>query len=327
MQLFGNINEEFTGEIFEHISAEEIYQRFLYYTPDIKSFYKSPFKEEKTPSFRFFVHNGSLFFKCFATGHSGNAVNLVALLHNCSYKQAIQIIANNCKIEKRIPISSTYLPETKSAKIEVELFDIIPESFYSYWAKYSVTKKELAFFNIKPAKYVWLNDKHILTYKAEQPIIRYIINDKYKIYNPYNKNFKWLSNTKSYDVFALNKIPKQGNLLIITKAMKDILCWSLLKIPAIAMCSESCIASEDLINDLKSRYSKILVFLDNDEAGQKAMKSYYEKYNLSCFMLPLETNHKDISDYIEDHGLNKFKTLLKTLKPINYDNFSSNLIK
>ena len=315
MQLFQNSLEIFKGDIFSFINPEQVYHRYLGFRPDLKSAFKSPFKEEKTPSFRFFVSSGQLFFKCFSTGNTGNVVNLVSLLFNCSYAEAIQMIANEYKLINTQPLlQNNYIK--KESKIEVELFDTIPESFFKYWEQYEINKKILEYFNIKPAKYVWLNDKHILTYTPEKPIIRYLVNNKYKIYNPYNKDFKWLSTTKATDIFAINLIPKQGDFLVITKAMKDILCWSSIQIPAIAACSETCVISEDVINDLKNRYDKIIVFLDNDEAGVNAMKKYNDKYNLPCYMLPESSGEKDISDYIKTYGKENFQELLTTLKPI-----------
>ncbi len=49
-----------------------------------------PFHEEKTPSFRLYVHNGVLLFKCFGCQKAGNVLQFVQWLDSCTFKQAVE---------------------------------------------------------------------------------------------------------------------------------------------------------------------------------------------------------------------------------------------
>lgn len=318
MFSFAESLEHFQGNIFDYLSPEEIYQRYLGYTPKTDQFYNSPFGKDKTPSFRFYKKGNELLFKDFSSGYGGDAIQLVRLLTNSDYKTAINKIANNFKVKTNHILIDKPQYDTVIKVIEVNLFNKIPNSFYAYWQQFEVNPKILRYFDILPAQYVWLNDALISSYKDDKPLIRYRVNSKYKIYSPYDKAYKWLSTTKGTDIFALNKIPAKGKTLVISKSMKDILVWAVLGIPAIAMCSEKVIIQEEILNDLKKRFSRIIVFLDNDTSGLEAMEKYHKKYKLPCYCLPLDMQ-KDIADYVKDNSVQDLKKLLKTLNPINYD--------
>lgn len=306
-----------------NINHNEVYFSCLGYYPSINKFYNSPFGEDKTPSMRFYIKNGKLLFKDFSSDIGGDSIDMVMNLMNLSFKDTIKLISENQNIQKIDSFNITKnvrIYEEKPPKIiEVSLFKQIPQSFYSYWNRFEITPNILKYFDILPAKYVWFNDTLITSYKDSEPIIRYRINTKYKIYNPLgNPEYKWLSTTSNSDIFALDKLPKNGKILVISKAMKDIMCWAVLGIPSIAMCTEKAMIPENLMNELKSKFSKIIVFLDNDKHGIESMLKYHKSYNLDCYMLPVDSGYKDIADYIKDRGSKKLKQLLKTLKPINY---------
>lgn len=320
MFSFQNSIEVFYGNILDYVNSEDIYHTYLGYYPKLNEFYHSPFGEDKIPSMRFFIRDGILLFNDFSSDKKGNAVNMVMYLNHCDFKTATNIIANKLKIQNNQVFTNRIIHQEKPPKvIEVSLFKQIPQSFYSYWNQFEITLNILQYFDILPARYVWLNDVLIASYKDSEPLIRYRLNTKYKIYNPLgNPDYKWLSTTSNSDIFALNKLPKKGKILVISKAMKDIMCWAVLGIPSIAMCTEKAMIPEDLMNDLKSRFSKIIVFLDNDKHGIESMLKYHKLYNLECYMLPENSGYKDIADYIKDKGSKQLKQLLKTLKPIKY---------
>ena len=317
--MFQDSQEFFKGDIYDYLSQEDIYERYLGYSPDVTKSYSSPFSEDKTPSFRFYYGGNKLLYKDFSTGLHGDAVQLVVVLNNCnSYREAVQLIANNFNVIAKAPTIQRVFKEKEEKKIEVELFKKAPDSFFKYWSRFGITPNILQYFDIKPAECVWLNKRLIKTYKPDDIIIRYKINGRYKIYSPMNKQYKWLSNTKATDIFAIDKIPKTGKLLVISKAMKDIMVWAVIGTPSIAMLSEMVLVPKDIMQDLKTRYKKIIVFLDNDDAGKEASKKYYQEYQLDTYLLPDNCGAKDIGEYVESNSINELKLLLKTLKPQCY---------
>ena len=91
--------------------------------------------------------------------------------------------------------------------------------------------------------------------------------------------------------------------LVITSSLKDIMSIKSLKLKhldIIAPDSENTMLKEDMIEELQSKYNKIIILFDNDEAGIKSMRSYKEKYPfLEIAVLPMS---KDVSDSIKDFG-------------------------
>jgi hypothetical protein len=310
---FNNSNELFIGDILNYVDQAEVYSRFLNYTPEENTFYSSPFSKDKNPSFRFQWYEGRLLYKCFSTNQAGNCIELVAYLERCSNQDAIQIIANRLNIKNERCVVEKPIFAKKETKIEVIPFDYYPMSFHRYWSNFGVTKEILDLYDIKPAKQVWLNDFIVSQYKDSSPVIRYRVNGRYKIYKPLDNQYKWLSNTKQYDIFGLTQLPKKGELLIISKAMKDICCWKSLGYWSIATCSEVVLIPNDVMEDLKKRFKKIIVVLDNDEAGILTMKKYINAYSLACYYVPLSTGFKDIAEVRENTSEKYLKKLSHNL--------------
>lgn len=317
---FSSSLEHFQGNIYDYISQEEIYFRCLGFYPNEKDFFKSPFAAvDRTPSLRF-KQDQNLFFKCFSTGKSGDAIAFVAELHSLTYKQAILYIFNNFPLQK-IPTTTAVIPKRiVETKIELSVHPKIPVSFYNYWNQFYVSTKGLVKYNIKPAEQVWLtNDKYtdllIATYKDRSPVIRYLVNGRYKIYLPYEKKEKkWISNTKQDDIQGFKELPERGDLLIISKAMKDVLVWNELGYNAIAFCSESANLRPEVYNHLKGRFTKIISFLDNDKAGIEAMTKYRDQYQIPFTMIPSKFELKDIAEFIHAYNPEGTLKLIKTLK-------------
>lgn len=310
---FNNSNELFIGDILNYVDQAEVYSRFLNYTPEENTFYSSPFSKDKNPSFRFQWYNGNLLYKCFSTNQAGNCIELVAYIEKCSNQEAIQKIANRLNIKNERRVFDTPNFAKKETKIEVIVHKYYPMSFYTYWMKFGVTKEILDLYDIKPAKEVWLNDFIASQYKDSSPVIRYRVNGRYKIYRPFEILYKWLSNTKQYDIFGLTQLPKEGELLIISKAMKDIACWKSLGYWSIATCSEVVLIPKDVMEDLKKRFKKIIVILDNDEAGITTMNKYISTYSLACYHVPLSTGYKDIAEVRENTSEQYLKKLIHNL--------------
>ena len=62
--------------------------------------FEMPCLNEKTPSCFIYYKNGKEYFKCFGRNIGGDKVDLVALIENCSIKEAIEKILGNKKINK-----------------------------------------------------------------------------------------------------------------------------------------------------------------------------------------------------------------------------------
>ena len=119
---------------------------------------------------------------------------------------------------------------------------------------------------------------------------------------------RWRSNCDAFDVFGLKQLPKGGNVLILTKSLKDVMVFHTMGLCAVAPQSEgSSDIPEVIMEDLKLRFRYIIVNFDNDETGKAAAIRYCDKYDLP-YTVRIELNNfnpnevKDISDLVEKSG-------------------------
>jgi hypothetical protein len=129
----------------------------------------------------------------------------------------------------------------------------------------------------------------------------------YKIYQPKTLDKKFIK-VSNY-IQGMHQCTGERNL-VITSSLKDVMSIKSLKlnIDVIAPDSENTMLKQDIMEELQSKYKKIVVLFDNDDAGIKAMQSYKEKYPfIEITVLPMS---KDVSDSIKDHGAKEVRNRL-----------------
>ena len=270
--------------------------------------------DERTPSMYLFVHNKQkeYYFKDFSSGNYGNKIDLVMLLYNIDYYQAINKIINDFKGEPKFE-SINQIEETKFEIKEIE-FRSLNSKDILFWNQFNIDKNLLIEYNIKPI-FTLSIQKNRLIKIANDYMYAYsdLSNNVYKIYQPFNKEFKFF-NIKSY-ISGIENLKYTDNL-IICSSLKDCLSLkSLYNFDVIAPESETTIIKEYIINNLKEKYKTILTLFDNDNPGNMCKKKYYNLYNIDGIILPLA---KDISDSIKIHGIQEVKNHLNKLHEIFY---------
>jgi DNA primase len=137
-----------------------------------------------------------------------------------------------------------------------------------------------------------------------------------KVYRPRaeKKMNKWRANTgKSiHELQGYDQLPKKGKLLIITKAMKDVMALYSLGYTAIAPHGEGMLVPDDQMKDLQKRFKRVVVLYDNDETGTKNGNKLARQFECSSIFLP-EGGPKDISDFIKENGADEALKQLKIL--------------
>ena len=110
----------------------------------------------------------------------------------------------------------------------------------------------------------------------------------------------------------MSQLPEKANLLVITKSMKDCMTLYSLGIAAIAPNSEHLFISKEKLEELQTRFKRIIVLYDNDLAGINGMSKIRKLYpNLIYSWIPRSLGCKDISDLYKTMGPNKTKHLIK----------------
>ncbi len=298
-----------------------MYSIYLGYYPEVKKMYKSPFNDEKTPSFNFYYKNNKLKFKDFSSNNSGTIVDLVMILFSLNYKEALIKINND--INGGSSLSNSISSSNRNSigvkhEIKVVLKPYTQEDF-DYWEDYYFDINDLEYFNIKSCQEVWLNNKLWYSYNSKNPCYRYVFNGKYKIYKPLDTTgYRWLNNCDNYNnIQGFEYLDYKSDTLIITKSFKDVACIKKhLNYDSISFHGESHYIDKKIINYLKNKYKKIYFFYDNDKSGIRDAEKLSKLYDIPHIYIPKQYSTKDISDYIKTYGIHSAKQIVKLL--INY---------
>lgn len=302
---------------------------FSYYLQDfvLNKPINSPLRKDDIPSFSISNRSGTYFYKDFATGDSGDCIKFVAELYNISYIEAISRIAFDFGLKDMdttlsIPTKKPHIKKTKSnevvnLQVKFKDWDLLE---LSYWSKYGIYKDTLLKYRVYPISYVFFNGYPIKVSFA----FAYVENKDgkitYKIYQPLApKNEKWFNNN-NYSVWeGWEQLPEKMDVLIWTKSRKDTMSIvATTQFSAIACQAESVIPKLHIVNQLKSRANKIVLFYDNDfdkeeNWGLNHVKKLSEKFNLPYILIPEQFKIKDYSDFVAKHGAKEAEKLLKFL--------------
>lgn len=309
------------SEIREWIDDLTMYRHFISDDLELNSKISSPLRIDRHPSFAIYpVGMNKVLWKDFGNGDAGDIVKFVQLKYGINRKAALRKIWTEVVGDKPKPKKLPEIPKNKRRQIVIEKRRITKVD-KEYWGQYDINEDNLHKYNIIPIKRFWYSigkDQLMLSsivHTKDSPLYAYKIYGSYKIYKPLSKNQskKWRSNTNSYDIQGLEQLSDYGDLLIITKSLKDVMVLSKLGYNAVAPQSETSIIPQVVMQHLADRFDRIAVLYDNDIAGISNAVKLSLKYNLETITIPKNSDAKDISDYVVLHGYNAARKLLKTL--------------
>ena len=319
---------EFTPKITREYllskNTEETYMAHYLGIPVIKGLFISPLRADNHKTCAYFRgKSGNLYFKDFATGQCLTFEGVVMAKYNCNYREALDIIAKDFGYIKgnSPPKVIKVQPKFESEKqtfIQCELKDFT-ESELKWWNSFGVTKDILKKFNIHSCKTVFLNGRIFAQSTQHAPIYGYYFGKKenieqWRLYFPKNQNngYKFLGNVSVKTIQGYKQLPKSGKLLVITKSMKDVCAMYSFGITAIAPNSEHVFISDKMLEELKSRFDRIIVLYDTDIAGLSNMQKIRKEHpELEYLFIPRKYDCKDFSDLVHKLGREKVKELIK----------------
>ena len=310
-------------------NSEETYMETYLGIPVKKELQISPLRTDKRPTASFYRNkSGKLIFHDFGTGFSGDFVSVVIHIYHCTYYQSIKRIAQDFgyiksseRPSKKITISPTVFTEKKDTAIQVEQKPF-SEKELQWWKSFGITEKTLKKFNIYSCKSVFLNGNYLTSGSDTNPIYGYYGGKRnnielWRIYFPKKKIYRFLSNWSSSFIQGIKQLPAQGDLLVITKSMKDCAALYEFNITAIAPCSETIFITNNQLERLKARFKKIIVFYDNDLPGIKGLNKIKKQHpELLYFFIPPKYGAKDFSDFVKKYGVEQTKEYVN--QTLNY---------
>lgn len=315
-------------EIVSKISESEILYHYLG-IKDIPCVINSPLREDRNPSFGLYSLDGEhIFYRDFSTKDTGGTFTLFSRLWGVNFQEVLnkiykELIQNNytthtfvSKQTKVRTVSSTINNSQLDAKArDWRDYDL------EYWGSYGIGLQWLQWAEVYPVSHIiFTKYGRRYTFPAEKLAYAYVEhkegNTTLKIYQPLVEDHrrKWYNKHDRSVVSLWTKIPEYGDKVVICSSMKDALCLSAnTNIPALAIQGEGYVISETAINELKRRYTKQYVCLDNDSWGLADAVKLCESTGFTNLVIPPFEGGKDLSDYYKLFGKEKFIELIKNL--------------
>ena len=310
--------------IYSKVSDLDILHHYFGIT-HVPCMINSPLRRDNNPSLSFYSKDGiEILWTDFSTKEGGDVIHLMSKYWGESYIDTVRHlwedlpkitnINGHTQLNKKRYIVKKTNVILKCKVREWKNHDL------DFWNSFGISKKWLEYANVYPISHKILNkDDEKFEFSADKYAYAYVeFKDKkttLKIYQPFNtKGYKW-SNRHDRSVISLwTKVPKIGDRVCICASLKDALClWANTGIPSLAIQGEGYGISDTAVNELKARFKKVYICLDNDKAGLKDAAKLSEDTGFINIVLPQFGGGKDISDYYKVvNNREKFKsTILK----------------
>ncbi len=321
----GRKSEEYID--ISHIREADIAAYYLG-IKSIPCLINSPLRQDKKPSFSLFSNNGKeVGFLDYSTREHGSIIDLLMKMWNCNFIEAKKRIANDMGDAKlsisvgkssyssRIPIRTSSGLNLQCKVREWRDYDL------EYWSSYGISLKWLKYADVYPISHkIVIKDNTSYTFGADKYAYAYVEfkegRTTLKIYQPFNtKGFKWANGHDKSIISLWTKVPSEGDRVCICSSLKDALClWSNTGIPSLAIQGEGYNISNTAISELKRRFKKVYICLDNDKPGKKDAIHLASKTGFTNVVLPQFKRGKDISDlYKVLQNKEKFKRTILNL--------------
>lgn len=311
-------------EMFNYFTEAEVLSSVFPEIESLPCLINSPLRQDKHPSFSIYMNNtGNIRFIDFASGDKGGLLDLLCKYWNCSFTECLErlnsmlIGRGNLKIVRTQSKNIKTYKRTES-RVEVKIrkwedYDI------EYWKSYGCKLALLKHAEVYPISHKIIykdNKKH--TFAA--PRYSYVFIERKegkitkKLYSPFASKYKWITDNDSSVIGLWDKVPKYGDKIIICSSLKDAIClWGNSGIPCIYIQGEAYSISDTAIKELKRRFKKVYICLDNDLAGITDAKKLQESTGFINIEIPQFQGGKDISDAYKIMGEEKFKETIVSL--------------
>lgn len=304
--------------ILSKVTEYDIYAKYIGQFK-VGMIYNSPFRKDKNPSFGIYYSKRTkqLLFKDHGTGECGNVIKFVSLFTGkTEYSDILSDIVDKLNITNNTKLVSSkqYIPPTETVigVVRQEFTDVD----INYWKQFNISINTLKKFNVNSIKYYLCNGIVKGTYKRENPMYAYKVYNNFKIYRPLaDKYTKWRNNLTDYDIQGYEQLPQKGDILFITKSMKDIMCLHEMGYPAVSPSSESTFLPKDVLEQLKTRFKRIIILFDRDTAGVKRSRKLSRETGLEAMFINKKFKAKDVSDAVKANNFEEIKNWLnETIK-------------
>ena len=322
------------ANVFRLVEQEVLWRHYLGFNFIIGNTYKSPFGDDKTPSFSIYYNakQNKICAKDHRNIFSGDIIDFICFKEKIDFFSAlikINLDFNlglsykereiNFTVNKVInPIVSPVTPVKQKDIVYHTIYRSPSELDILYWKQYGISRKTLRMYNIFCVNVLYCNGVCIYTYTPEDPCYQYTFrsgNKKY--YRPYaEKKDKFRGNvTNDTDIQGYYqcrvKEDYENKKLVLTKSMKDIMLFREYDIDAMGIHGELQKFNKLFIEHLKRHYKIIYSLYDRDATGVMGAKYLWKTYNIIPIFIP-KNLAKDLSDTYKFKGEEVVTNFIKT---------------
>ena len=304
-------------EIFKRITEEQIFEKYLQLPVDEAETYNNPLRADRKAGCKYYrAKNGRIYFKDFSKGYHWDCFNVVQYIYNCDYIDACRIIVRDFKLNTT-PVLHEWSPqEVQKRRMRIQIsVRSWEQRDAEYWQQYGLNLDILTQYKVYPCKAFWINDEYYRCRTNDPCYAYYFGNELFKLYFPFREENRFFQNIHVEDdlLQGYNQLTRDTDLLVITKSYKDVMCYKLLNIEAVAPISETQIISQTHYDEFSNYYTYSITNGDNDYRGRAFMLEHNKVYGLPYYVFP-KTWGKDLSDNIKLFGLNKVKEIITNLR-------------
>lgn len=312
--------------ILNRISGYDIFVYYINGFNQLGKKFKSELRKDTNPTCSVKQVGLNYFlYRDFATGDSLDCFSYVQKKYNLTFIETLAKI--NVDFNLNLNSDIVFTPSEKTPiihKIEnlpIENYKTITVKKRK-WSKLDklfwfdsieATSKLLEQNLIFPISCFFINN---IYYKTE-PVAYCYINynedgeEVYKIYQPFSKECKWISNYNNNTLFGneLNLKPFEKDYLIITKSLKDTVTLKLLGFNVVNPPSENS-NLEKFFTRNPTYLNKSILLYDNDKAGLAYAKKQFEELGIPFYYFEEDLGVKDSFEYVKKFGKLQLKELI-----------------
>lgn len=288
----------------------------------------SPLRQDRNASVSIFSPDGvKVFYKDFGTGEHGSIFDLLGRMWNRTFSETITKIWDDIDKVKHNRIN---LNRTRSGVIHKSnsILEVRTRQWFDYdieyWNSYGISREWLEFGDVYPISHILITRDNITKIIPAEKLAYVYVERKdgkvsLKVYQPKSQRLKWLSKHDSSVWDLWSRLPDRGDTLFITSSRKDALClWENTGIPSVSLQGEGYVPKEKVINQLKQRFGRVIIFFDNDYDKDENHGHIYASrlsgmFDLDMVEIPSEYKSKDPSDLFKNHGAETFRRVIKEL--------------
>lgn len=285
---------------------------------------KSPFGHGTRANFSILFNPTwcKLMFKDHHSGDSGDCFKFISKKFGITYQEAIEKVAcdfgltKGCSVitKKQLEEARTFKENFRKTELVIQV-DIrkMNDLELKYWAQYGITKQDLIRNHIYAIQDLWINKKKI--YLKDELVFAYHFPkpDKFKIYSPLNKDFKWFGNVSAFEIEGLENPVDLEKPILITKSRKDRIILTKLYSNTYSCQNEAETAIPKELDVQLDKHPSKFCWFDSDEPGKTAnRKLNHRGYKWINVPNELYEKHglKDPSDVIKFYGVEEGQKIL-----------------